>query len=393
MANTITSLIRDAYSALNIVSREQVSIIGAVTRDVTADRAAKDQTVRVPVAPKNSAYSISPSMTPLAEANMTYTNRTVKLDQLYGYKFHFATEEEMGLKGSGSFDTLWQQNVAQGYRTLTGQISTALNALYYNASRAYGTAGTAPFASDLSALDAMKIILDKNGAPTGNRSVVLDSKAAYNLMKLTQLTNVNQAGQTSGLSEGVINRLYGFDVKVDSNVKLHTCGAQTGEDITGGALTIGDTSIGYHGGDSGTSLVGDLIYFTAATDDPAGAPSKYVQNATISHDEASGTIVINSPGVLTAYADTTEIVRVNTGNGLAASYRANLAMSSDALVLAARAPIGQDSAVQEMIVSDPITGLTFRLAKYAGHHLVNWEMSILYGVGLGNPEHMAILVG
>lgn len=386
MANTITSLIRDAYAAINMVSREQVNIINAVTRDATADRASKGQTVRVPVSPKNSAYSITPSMTPLAEANMTYTNRTVTLDQLYGYKFHFATEEEMALKGSGSFDTLFQQNVAQGYRTLTGQISAALTALYYNASRAFGTAGTTPFASDLSALDAAKIILDKNGAPAGNRSVILDHKAAYNLMKLTQLTNANQLGSAEAITNGMVNRLYGFDVKIDNNVAAHTAGTSTGQDCTA-IEPVGETSITYDGGDSGTILVGDLIGITGATDDPAGGVSKYVLNATIAHDETSGTMTINSPGLLSATAINDEIIKY-------ASYRANLALSSDALVLAARAPIGGDSALEfEQIIPDPVTGLQFRLAKYRGYHMSNWELSILYGVGLGNPEHMAIIVG
>jgi hypothetical protein len=75
------------------------------------------------------------------------------------------------------------------------------------------------------------------------------------------------------------------------------------------------------------------------------------------------------------------------------AYVANLALSSDALVLAARAPQGGDAATQEMYVDDPITGIRFRLARYAGHHMVNWEMSVLFGVGLGNPEHMIIIQG
>lgn len=386
MANTITSLLRDAYSAVETVSRENLGIISAVTRNVAAESAAKGTTVRNPVAPKNAYYAITPSMTPLAAADMTYTNRTVSLDNLEGYKFSFATEEEMGLKASGPFQTLWQQNIAQGYRTLTTRVSAALTALYYNSSRAFGTAGTTPFATDLSALSAMKVILDKNGAPAGDRSVILDYKAAYNLGKLTQLTNVNQAGNGSMLNDGTIQNLFGFNMRLDDNVKAHTAGTQTGEDINGASGTVGSVAIVYHGGDSGTSLQGDLIGFVGDTSDPAAGISKYVQNATIAHDEASGTIALNSPGLIAAAADTCEITRY-------ASYRANLALSRDALVLAARAPIGGDSAVDESFITDSVTGLTFRLAKYAGHHIVNYEMSVLYGVGLGNPEHMAILVG
>ncbi len=383
MANTITSLLRDAYSAIEIVSREQVDIIQAVTRNTTAEAASKGTTVRNPVAPKNSKYTITPSMTPLAAADMIYTNRTISLDTLEGYKFHFASEEEMGLQASGPWGTMWQQNIAQGYRTLTAAVSTALNALYYNSSRGFGTAATTPFGSDLSALGAAKVMLDVNGAPKGDRHCVIDDNATYNLLKLTQLTNVNQAGNEDALRRGVIRDLFGFQIRSDSNVALHTAGTSTGQQADS-VDAIGATTVSYDGGDGGTLLVGDALAIASDASDPAGGDSKYILQTAVT--AAAGNMVIASPGLLNATVDNDEITR-------SASYRANLAFSRDALVLAARAPKGGDAAVQEMSVADPVTGLTFRLAKYAGHHLSNWEMSILYGVGLGNPEHMVILLG
>jgi hypothetical protein len=388
MANTITNLIPDAIVAMEEVSREPMGIIAAVSKNVEATRVSKGTTVRNPVAAKGAAYSISPSMTPLANADLVHTNRTISLDTMYGYKFHFDTEEEMGLKQTGARDTLFQQEIKQGHRVLTAYISSVLGALYYNASRAIGTAGTTPFAADLGLLALANEELKRNGAPVGNRHVVLNHAASYNLGKLTQLVNVNQAGSSNLLTRGEFDPLFGFVVHTDNNIPLHTVGTQTGEDVNLGAgYAIGDTSIVYHGGNSGTLLQGDTIIFTGDTSSVIGGANKYLLSATIAHDEASGTMVLNSPGLLAAEVDTTEITHDTT------NFRCNFAMSSDALVLAARSPIGGDSAVDETILVDPVTGIAFRLAEYRGYHTKNYELSVLFGVGLGNPEHMILIQG
>lgn len=383
MANTITNQLRDAYAAIEIVSRETIGIIQAVTRNAGAEAVSKGTTVRNPVAPKNSAYSITPSMTPLAAADMIYTNRTISLDNLYGYKFHFATEEEMGLKASGPFGTLWQQNIAMAYRTLTNQIAAALTALYYNSSRGFGTAATTPFSSNLSELSAVKVMLDVNGAPIGDRHLIIDDNATYNLLKLTQLTNVNQSGSDDELRRGVIRDLFGFQVRTDANVALHTAGTSTGQKADS-IDAIGATTVSYDGGDGGTLLVGDALSIANDASDPAGGNSKYILQTAVT--AAAGNMVIASPGLLNATTDEDAITR-------SATYRANMAFSRDALVLASRAPQGGDSAIDESILIDPVTGLAFRLAKYTGHHIINYELSTLYGVGLGNPEHMVLLLG
>ncbi|EHX9357917.1 P22 coat - protein 5 family protein, partial [Escherichia coli] len=46
--NTLTGLIPTIYTALDVVSREQVGFIPAVAKNAKADAAAKDQTVTAP---------------------------------------------------------------------------------------------------------------------------------------------------------------------------------------------------------------------------------------------------------------------------------------------------------------------------------------------------------
>ena len=54
--NTLTGLIPTIYTALDVVSREQVGFIPAVAKNAKADAAAKDQTVTAPVAPEAKVY-------------------------------------------------------------------------------------------------------------------------------------------------------------------------------------------------------------------------------------------------------------------------------------------------------------------------------------------------
>ena len=62
MANTLNGLIPTLYQALDIVSRELVGFIPAVTRNSSAARAALGQAVTYPVAPPVTPADIQPGV-------------------------------------------------------------------------------------------------------------------------------------------------------------------------------------------------------------------------------------------------------------------------------------------------------------------------------------------
>lgn len=83
MPNTITSLIPDAYAALDVVSRELVGFIPSVNRDPSADRVALNQTLRSPRTQANSAgRNVSPAMALPAEASQTIDNVGVTITKV-----------------------------------------------------------------------------------------------------------------------------------------------------------------------------------------------------------------------------------------------------------------------------------------------------------------------
>ena len=59
MSNTLSGLLPIMYNAMNVVSREQVGIIQAVSRDATAEMAAINATVRSPVVGAMAAADIT----------------------------------------------------------------------------------------------------------------------------------------------------------------------------------------------------------------------------------------------------------------------------------------------------------------------------------------------
>ena len=78
MSNTLTGLIPDLYAALDVVSRELIGFIPAVTVDSSVDRAAVNQSVVVPVAPSsNSMIDTTPAMSVPSAADQTIGSTSI----------------------------------------------------------------------------------------------------------------------------------------------------------------------------------------------------------------------------------------------------------------------------------------------------------------------------
>ena len=144
MANTLTSLIPDAYSALDVVSRELVGLIPTVMRDATTERAAVGQTVRSFVAPAVSAGNITPAVIPPDDGNQTIGNVTLSITKARRVPFRWNGEESRGLNNGGpGVLSIQQMQIAQALRTLCNEMEVDLGTTgALGASRAYCTAST-----------------------------------------------------------------------------------------------------------------------------------------------------------------------------------------------------------------------------------------------------------
>lgn len=380
MANTLTSLIPSLYAALDVISRELVGAIPCATLDATASRAAVGQLVYSFKSPSATATDITPGVTPPDDGNQTIGNTSLTITKARRVPFRWNGEEELGLNNNGAgANAIKNSQMMQAMRTLVNEMEVdVIRAGVIASSRSYGTAGTTPFASTLGDPAQVRKILDDNGAPMGDRCMVIDTTAGAALRTLAQLTKANEAGSTMTLRDGALLDLHGFSIHESAGIRAATKGTGASYTSDTAGYAVGATSITLITG-TGTVLAGDTVTF-------AGDTNKYVVATALT----GGVVVLNEPGLKVALA--ASAVAMTVGN----TATTNIAFSSSSLILATRAPAlpnGGDLAVDRMMITDPRSGISFEVAMYPQYRQMQYEISACWGVKGIKSNHSAILLG
>jgi P22 coat protein - gene protein 5 len=394
MANTfpggsLTSLIPIIYEALDVVSREMIGFIPAVAKDSSGERAALNQQILIPVTTAQTAQNIAPAVVPPDTGDQTINNVPMTISNSKFVPIRWNGEQQKGFKTNGTYERVLREQFAQGFRTLANLVETScFQAAYQGASRATGTAGTAPFgtAGDLSASANLRQILDDNGCPQSDLHLVLGSAAVANLRgKQTILLKSNEEGSNAFRRTGQIAMvpLDGFELHNSNSIQQVTKGTGSSY-VTSGDSPAGTTSIALVSG-SGTVLPGDIATFAA------DANNNYVVNTGVA---AAGTIALGGPGTR---------VDVPTGNALTigGNYTPNVGFTRSAIQLITRAPAmpegpdgrPMDLAEDVMLVEDPISGITFEIAVYKQYRQLMFSVGLAWGASCIKPAHVGILIG
>lgn len=382
MSNTISAILPILQTAAYRVPRETAGFINACYKNTSETRAGKDQVVNYPIMPKLTSASVTPAATSSTGTDITVSADSIKMDNLKKVTWNWEGEPMRALKNGdiAPFQDMFAQTFAQAIRTLTNEIENSLFlAAYKGASRAFGTAGTTPFATaaDFSDFAGVARILDENGCPNVGRKLVLGSAAVNNLRaKQSSLFKVNEAGSAEFLRTGSLGSVMGFDMYYSYPVTAITKGTGTSYQSNNASGYSADaTSIALDTG-SGTVLAGDVVTF-------AGDTNKYVVGTALS----GGSLSLNRPGLKASLADN---VALTVGN----NYTPNVAFESNALHLVIRQPEdGDDGASDVATVTDPNTGLVFQLARYGQYMQSTWELRSLWGVKAVESEYIATLMG
>jgi len=380
MANTLTNLAADIYRAADIVGRELVGFIPASTVNSSPEEVAVGQNVRSFSTPAATAVDITPSMTIPEGTDQTLTNKTLTLTNQRGVQIPYTGEDVRFLDGGAGYESVYGAQIQQAMRTLVNEMEADLaEEAYKNASRAVGTAGTTPFASNFNTVAEARQVLADNGMPMndGRSSLVINTAAGTNLRNLSTLNQVNTSGSEELLRRGTMLDLMGVMIKESGQVISHTKGTGASYLVNDASSAIGDTTIAADGG-SGTILAGDIITI-------AGDSNKYVVNTAL----ASGSFAIGDTGLRAAAADNAAIT---VGN----SYTANVLMHQAAMELVMRAPakpVGGDAAEDTMIVQDPTSGLVFEVSVYKGFNKAMIQVGAVWGYKAWNSDGIAIVMG
>ena len=382
MANVLTDLAADIYKAADTVGRELVGFIPASTINAdSSERVAKNGVIRAAYTRSATAADISESMTIPEGSDQTIDNKTMTISKARSVQIPWTGEDMRHVNNGAGYETIYGDQLSQAMRTLTNEVESDLStAAYQGASRAIGTAGTTPFASNFDTVATARQIIVDNGGVTndGRLALVMNSSAGTKMRNLASLNQVNTSGGSDLLRQGVLLDLQGVSMRESAQVKAHTKGTGTNYVVNNAATeAIGQTVITLDGG-SGTIIAGDCVTFN-------GDANLYVVQTAL----AGGDIVLNAPGLIAAAANDAALT---VGN----DFTANVMFHQSALELAMRAPAipgGEDAAVDAMLVQDPHSGLVFEIRVYKGYRKQMIEVAATWGVQAWKSENIAVLLG
>jgi hypothetical protein len=380
MPNTLTNLVADAYTALDVVSRELVGFIPSVTRDASVDRVAVGQNVRsFKTAANTAGKDIEAAMAFPTAAYQTVGNEAITISKARAFPFSWTAEEQYTVNAGAGTLSVAQDQIAQAYRAAVNEIENDIaDAAALGASGGITPNASALFSATLKDGAFAKKFLDDRGAPLSDRHMVLNTTASAAMRGLTQLTNVGDAGDQGLLRQGVIGNLFGFNVRESAQVGLTATatGANYLVDNVAG-YAVGATTIHVDTG-TGSIPAGSLVTI--------GGNSYMVVTGTAGDGDQD--IVIAAPGLIKAISNNDPVTVLSAQD-------ANAAFSRNAIVLATRLPAvpigGEDLAIMREVITDPRSGLSFELAVYPGYRMVHYEIGVLWGAKVLKPEHICLL--
>ncbi len=382
MPNTLTALAPTLFSAAKEVAAEAVGALDSISMSFDSKGVAIGDSITVPVAPAATVGSFTPAMTKSAGADKIAESISVSITTNNEVTWHLTGEQQRSLENGQNYQDWVSQLIKQGMRSLRNAAEAELcGVIYQGASRAYGSAGTTPFATTIDEIPNIYKILKDNGAPMADLQMIINTSAGLNARKLGIIQQADIAGSDAERRSGNFLRQFGFQLKESAGIVSHTKGTNTGADTIAAGELAGQTILSMEGSNSGTVLAGDVVTFSNHS------TVKYVVNdgSTLSGN-AAGNIIIGRPGLRSAIVDATEMT-------IGDSYTANLAFERSAIVGVMRPPIIPDSPIiSKMLITDD-KGLSYLLCDTVGFGMRTWSLHLAHGFKVINSEFVVNLLG
>lgn len=367
--NTITNVIPQLLAQGLLALRQMAIMPRYVNRAYESTAGEKGSSIDVPIPSAISAIDVTPSYVPPDDAGVSPTNVNIPLDTWKEASF-FLNDKEMLEIQAGTIP----MQASEAIKALANAVDNSILGLYTGVYGWAGTAGTTPFATDLSAFVDARKVLTNQLAPTDPRYVMLNADAEANALLLRAFQDASFRGDSDGIINGQIGQKLGSLWFVDQNAPTHTVGNWSAGTATG---TAGANTVTINAG-TGAFVVGDVLLF-------AGDTQTYAVTARTG--TAPTTSIEVSPALLTSPSGAA-ITRK-------ASHAVNLNFHRDAFALASRPFAGSDPLGLGMFQSavDPVSGLTLRLEVSRQHKRTRFSYDILYGVKLVRAQLACRIAG
>ena len=382
MPTSLSALIPTLYAAQDIVSRELVGFIPSVTLDPSSARAAVGDFVDIPIVPAQASRSIVPGVDSPHDGNHVITKTQISVTKSKAVPITWDGETQRRAENGIGVNALLVNQFSQAMRTLVNEIEADLSGEYATSSRAYGTAGTAPFAiaNDFTDVSMTRKILADNGAP-GDLRMVINTLGGGNIRG--RQANSQVQGGTDLLRQGVILDINGVPIRESAAIRRHIKGTGAGATTNAAGYAVGATVITLASAGTGTIVAGDIVQF-------AGDAERYIVSAGDTDVSNGGTITIAAPGLRQALpAAATAITVINTSSRM-------MMFSQSAILLATRqpaAPSQGDKAIDVYALTDPVSGITFEVRLYPAYRQFTIEVGLAWAFKNIKPEHTAVLIG
>lgn len=360
------------------VLRQEASMATLINHNFDNSAGAIGQVVNIAKAAPLSASDVTPAAVPpnLSDIAFGYTQITINK---WKKAIFYLNNQDATFYQTG---TLIPLQIREAVRSLAYQLNADIFATTTSIYGQAGTAGTNPFATNPNPVADLKKVLDDQLCPLGNRHLVLGHQEVQSALKLTDLHYMLYAGDNNALRKGAVGALYGFNTMSDIQIPTFTAGTDNQSYTTNGVQAVNSTTITVTGG-SGTMVIGDLLVIQTG-----GVNYQYVVTSALS----AGSVGISPP--LQVASGSSDTVKVT---GASSTYRRNIGFDPGAFGLVMRVPPSSIEGApiygEQMVMTDPVTGMSMKLAYLPGYHAAQWELSIMYGVACIDPRKAAILLG
>ncbi|MGA9771643.1 MAG: P22 phage major capsid protein family protein [Blastocatellia bacterium] len=376
--NTLTEIMPKILARGLMHLRKRVVMPRLVNNSYSTAAAEKGDVINVPIPVSRTAKVVTPGPTPPVTSDSAPGKVAITLDQWYHEDFRLTDAELMKIDKDKDFMPMEMEGSVEALATNVNQY---LFSKYKKIYGYVGTAGTTPFATDITAATGLHKVLNRQKCGKELRRAVLDFDAEANALALAPFRDVSQSTDPNLIIEGTIGRKLGFDWTSDDDVPTHTKVAAGTILVDQANVAVGDKTVHF---DGVTTLPAAGDVFTVAGDSQTYV---IISTSVLSTADADFTF---EPAAQVAWAD-------NAAVTFKATHVVNLGFHRDAFAFATRpltsSTVDLQLGNQIMSMQDPKSGLVLRLEVSRQHKQTVWDLDILYGAELVRPELAARLAG